>query len=171
MPQAASPSQLTAAIPSPDLFPCQGDPPTQATRHNTNQSSSRPHPDLNSPQSSARQHQPPAISPQGGELYPNQPTRNNGDQDSGARHPSPHGDVCICGQRFVRSIDFGRHLRTSRKHNGTPRGPACPEPGCRSTRKFTRVDNFKTHYLRNHRKSSAEADSVIQAWRSHALPP
>jgi len=170
MPQAASPGQLTAATPSPALLPCQGDPPTQATRHSTNQSSSRTHPNLNSPRSSARQHQPPAIGPQGGELYPNQPTHNNGDQDSGARHPSPQGNVCTCGQRILRLTDFRRHLRTSCMHN-TPGGPACPEPGCRYTRKFTRIDNFKAHYRKKHGKSGAEADSFIQAWSSHALPP
>jgi len=156
MPQAASPGQFTATAPSPAPFPYQSDLPL---------------PNSNFPRSSARQHQPPAIGPRE-EPYPNQPTHRNGDQDSEARRSRPGRVVCVCGQRFQRRTNLEHHLMTSRRYNSPPRGPACPEPSCRHAQRFTRVDNFKSHYMRRHGKSGAEADSVIRDWRLiNALAP
>lgn len=163
------PDTLNTAL-GPVTLPYQSNsPPEHATESFTNQSSSHPHPNPNPPQSPTRQYHLPATDLQIEEIYPNEPTHRNAGQYSESHRPSPGGIVCTCGQRFQRPAALQRHLRTSKKHSA-PRGPACPEPGCRSKRRFTRVDNFKAHFRKQHKKSNAEADNFIRDWRSQHTP-
>ncbi|CUS12227.1 unnamed protein product [Tuber aestivum] len=74
-----------------------------------------------------------------------------------------------CGIRCSRPADLKRHLDTSRVHS-RPKGPICQEPGCKSASRFTRVDNFKTHYVNIHGKSRDEADEVIREWKAQNKP-
>lgn len=58
----------------------------------------------------------------------------------------------------------------SRRHgSSSSTGPACPVPGCTfAGQRFTRVDNFKVHYMRRHGKSQEEANIFIQEWKAGA---
>ncbi|KAG0138659.1 hypothetical protein HOY82DRAFT_475897 [Tuber indicum] len=82
--------------------------------------------------------------------------------------PGPH--ICpMCGIRYKRRTDLNRHLKTAKRHHD-PDGPVCPELGCKYTKRFARLDNFKTHYRRLHRKSKGEADGFIQNWKARGRP-
>ncbi|CAZ85074.1 unnamed protein product [Tuber melanosporum] len=71
----------------------------------------------------------------------------------------------MCRVRFGRSADLKRHMDTAKAHN-PPKGPSCPVLGCKSVSKFTRLDNFKAHYVKMHSKSWEEAENFIQEWRA-----
>ncbi|KAG0138662.1 hypothetical protein HOY82DRAFT_595094 [Tuber indicum] len=85
-------------------------------------------------------------------------------------YPSSGSHAChICGIRCKRQADLYRHLTTAREHCA-PQGPVCPELGCKYTARFTRVDNFRAHYRRQHGKRGDEADGFIQEWRDRGSP-
>ncbi|PWW77069.1 hypothetical protein C7212DRAFT_357241 [Tuber magnatum] len=74
--------------------------------------------------------------------------------------------IChICAIRFSRQADLKRHLGTSKVH-ASPKGPKCPMPGCRGVKRFTRLDNFKAHYVKMHGINRDEADAFIREWRA-----
>ncbi|KAG0138661.1 hypothetical protein HOY82DRAFT_595093 [Tuber indicum] len=84
----------------------------------------------------------------------------------------PHYQPNILGSElgnFKRQTDLNRHLKTARKH-GAPQGPVCPEPGCKYTARFTRIDNFRAHFRRLHGKRCDEVDGFIQEWRGLGSP-
>ena len=87
-----------------------------------------------------------------------------------ADHWSMGRYVCVCEKAFKRWGDLKRHLESSRGHNKDPRGPACPVSRCRHPGKFTRTDNFKAHYMKQHGASSDEADAYIQEWKNRGMP-
>ena len=93
-------------------------------------------------------------------------------QDIELDQPNPNRYVCTlgCERQFGRLTDLERHLRTSRIHNQGPRGPACPVDSCSYTSKFTRVDNFKAHCMKQHWMSRDETDSFIREWRDRGMP-
>ncbi|PWW77070.1 hypothetical protein C7212DRAFT_278372 [Tuber magnatum] len=70
-----------------------------------------------------------------------------------------------CGIKCKRQSDLDRHLKTARKHS-VPGGPVCPETRCKYRARFTRVDNFKAHYKKQHGKSDDETDEFIQEWKA-----
>jgi len=176
----ASPDQLTPATLSPALLPYQSGSPTQA-RHSANRHSGYFDSYLNYQQYPVEQGPPRVASgPQNQEFYPspgigsftpflpllNQPVRDDNTQDSVADNSNSGLFVChICGRGFKRQTDLERHLNTAKRHTPHPTGPACPQSGCRYTEKFTRPDNFKAHYKKQHRKGGEEADKIIQMWR------
>lgn len=130
-----------------------------------------------------KQEQQPASDPQGYEPYsdlnigglvislppPHQPTRYDEEGGTVADHPNSDSHICSCGAEFGRRTDLERHERTARKHND-PSGPACPKRGCSFTSKFTRVDNFKAHYVKQHRATSGEAEAYIRWWNDQGRP-
>jgi len=87
-----------------------------------------------------------------------------------ADHRSPGRYVCICEKTFGRWADLNRHLESSKRHNKDPRGPACPVDSCSHLSKFTRADNFKAHYIKQHGASSDEADAYIREWKDLGMP-
>ncbi|KAG0138660.1 hypothetical protein HOY82DRAFT_534433 [Tuber indicum] len=99
-----------------------------------------------------------------------QPARLGRKQGNVANYLSPGSHTYdICGIRCKRRADLYRHLKTARKHRA-PHGPVCPEPGCKYTARFTRVDNFRAHYRRLHGKCGDEADLFIQEWKGRGSP-
>ncbi|KAG0138679.1 hypothetical protein HOY82DRAFT_595120 [Tuber indicum] len=102
--------------------------------------------------------------------FANLPPNRDGSREAilGAAIPSDAGlslYMCsFCEIGFGRVTDLKRHMETSTKH-GEPRGPACTEPGCKYTRNFTRVDNFRAHYRKQHRKTEDEVDAFLEAWK------
>ncbi|PWW75375.1 hypothetical protein C7212DRAFT_25396, partial [Tuber magnatum] len=90
--------------------------------------------------------------------------------DTTADRPSNPPYICeICETKFGRETDLKRHKRTTKKHS-PPSGPACTEPGCKHPARFTRVDNFKHHFKKQHRKTGDEADAFIADWRAREEP-
>ncbi|KAG0643929.1 hypothetical protein HOY80DRAFT_943582 [Tuber brumale] len=75
----------------------------------------------------------------------------------------------ICGIQCRRQADLYRHLKTAREHRA-PHGPVCPELGCKFTARFTRVDNFRAHYRKQHGKSHDETDGFVQGWKGRGSP-
>ncbi|KAG0643924.1 hypothetical protein HOY80DRAFT_271903 [Tuber brumale] len=67
--------------------------------------------------------------------------------------------------KFGRETDLEPHKATSRKYNSTS-GPACTEPGYKHPGRFTRVDNFRAHYRKQHKKTNEEAAAFIEEWRA-----
>ncbi|PUU79812.1 hypothetical protein B9Z19DRAFT_1063977 [Tuber borchii] len=174
----ASPGQLTNAASSPASLHYQNASPAQVTGYTTDSIGSYFYHNPNYPQPSAKQRQRPASSPQGWELYssqkvdtftlyprlPYQPTHRSENPNTEADSARPDPLICSCGANFGRQTDLERHLRTSKKHLKDSRGPVCPVSGCSYTSRFTRVDNFKAHYMKQHRMSYDEADSFIREW-------
>ncbi|KAG0138664.1 hypothetical protein HOY82DRAFT_534437 [Tuber indicum] len=106
-------------------------------------------------------------SSQGQELYP------DSDISSLASLPHRPGSAAhyacdICAKVFGRQTDLKRHKETSKMHE-TPSGIACPAPGCKYSGRFTRVDNFRIHYLRQHGKTNDEVDAFIAVWRAQGI--
>ncbi|KAG0643927.1 hypothetical protein HOY80DRAFT_1084169 [Tuber brumale] len=152
----------------------------QATGYPISQTGSYLGLSLNNPQFSITQEQPPS-GVQSQEFYPNLGNGNRvpsplpAPSSSACRarkrgivadcsSPGPH--TChMCGIKCWRPADLNRHLKTAGVH-GDPDGPVCPEPGCRYTKRFSRLDNFKAHYKRLRRKSNNEADMFIQQWKA-----
>ncbi|CUS12231.1 unnamed protein product, partial [Tuber aestivum] len=95
------------------------------------------------------------------------PTCHGEEQDHVAGHSGLPRWVCNpCKAIFKRQTDLDRHFRTSRRHSA-PSGPACRERGCRlAGARFTRVDNFKAHYRKQHGKTDVEADIFIREWKA-----
>ncbi|PUU76068.1 hypothetical protein B9Z19DRAFT_1195003 [Tuber borchii] len=179
MSPVASPGQLTTAASSPASLHYQNASPAQVTGYTTDSVGSYFYHNPNYPQPSARQRQRPASSPQGWVNSPNQnvnnfvlsprlpyrPAHYDENQDIEA-DPSGSGPyVCGCGAKFGRPTDLERHRKTSKKHNKDPRGPACPIDPCNYHSRFTRVDNFKAHYMKQHGMSSDDADEFIREWK------
>lgn len=177
MPQVASPGQLTPDVSSPAS-------PTQATGYTTDSAGSYFYPNPNYPQPSARQWQRPASGPQGWLYSPNQnvdnfvlspplpyqPTHHDENQDIEADHSGPGPYICDCEAKFGRLTDLERHRKTSKRHNINPDGIACPVDPCNYPSRFTRVDNFKVHYMKQHGMSSDEADAFIREWKDRGMP-
>ncbi|KAG0643922.1 hypothetical protein HOY80DRAFT_943537, partial [Tuber brumale] len=86
-----------------------------------------------------------------------------------ADHSRPSSYVCICGCVFTRRESLRRHLNEAGFHCG-PMELACPEPGCERRRNFTRVANFRIHYMKMHGKSDDEAYRFLQEWKSTSKP-
>ncbi|RPB04834.1 hypothetical protein L873DRAFT_1786018 [Choiromyces venosus 120613-1] len=97
-----------------------------------------------------------------------QPTPHDEEQDTAADGTSQGSySVCPdpkCGRKFKRPTDLARHQKTAKKH-GSPKGPRCPESDCKYTWRFKRTDNFKAHYMKQHKKTSEEADQFIKLWK------
>jgi len=71
---------------------------------------------------------------------------------------------------FKRPGDLERHLATSKIH-GPAQGPSCPLGGCKfSKKKFTRLDNFKAHLVKQHRISMEEVGRYIRRWKERGKP-
>ncbi|PWW77072.1 hypothetical protein C7212DRAFT_293918 [Tuber magnatum] len=86
--------------------------------------------------------------------------------DNAINRPSIDSYICsTCGIKCKRQTDLDRHLKTARSH-GAPRGPACPERGCKYTARFTRVDNFIVHYKKQHGKTDEEVHIFLQEWKA-----
>jgi len=94
-----------------------------------------------------------------------QPTHHGEEGGAVADHPNPSLHECDCGAAFERLTDFERHQKTTRKHNGDQPGLGCPVKGCRFTLKFTREDNLRTHYRRQHGMSAGEVNTYIREWK------
>lgn len=78
--------------------------------------------------------------------------------------------IChVCGAKCKRRQDLERHLKATKKHS-KPEGPVCPEPGCRFKKRFTRVDNFRAHYMRQHGKDRYETNDSLQGWEPQDGP-
>lgn len=173
-----SPDQLTAAATSdPTPFSHQYNSPAQAAGYASQNSG---YFDASSPCYSAVEQQGSSSDHQDQELVPNlfsdiaalplplppsKPIHRTGNLDTEADSVRPGHSVCSCGKAFVRRTDLERHLRTSKNHRGS-NGPTCPVSGCRYTAKFSRVDNFKVHYMKQHGMGREEADRFINDWRS-----
>ena len=97
---------------------------------------------------------------------PHKPTHHSGNPDTEPDSACPDPLICSCGAKFGRRTDLERHLRTSKRHLKDSRGPVCPVSGCSYTSRFTRIDNFKAHYAKQHGMSHDEADSFIRDWMS-----
>lgn len=178
---------MTAAAPCPALFDHQSGSYVQAAVYATNPVGSYfPH-NPNYLQYPVRQERRPPSSPEGQNPYrylntsnfvssppPPSPlyqlTHHNEERGTVAEHRGLGRYVCICGEAFRRSADLARHQESSRKHNKDPRGPACPVGRCSHPSKFTRADNFKVHYMKQHGASSDEADAYIREWRNRGMP-
>lgn len=176
MPPVALPDNLTAATPTPTLFPYQSDSPAPATGYGADWVGGSL-----DPRCFTTKQQRPSSDPSGQEPDPrldigdialppppppHQLTHNSENPDTEADSARPGPGVCICGSAFQRQTDMERHLRTSKEHSRGSRGLVCPMSGCRYTSRFTRVDNFKVHYMKQHGMSSDEANSYIREWRS-----
>lgn len=185
MPPVASPGQLTTAASSPAPLHYQNASPAQATRYTTDSTDNYFFPNPNYPQPSARQRQESASSPQGWGHHPNQNMNNfvlsprlpyqpaHPPDDIEADHSGPGPYVCdvgVCRATFRRPTDLERHRKTSKKHNKVPRGPACPFNPCSYPSRFTRADNFKAHYMKQHGASNDEADEFIREWKERGMP-
>lgn len=176
----ALPDHLTAAATS-DLTPfsLQYNSPAQAAGYASQDGDYfGSHPSY--PRYSAVGQQGSSSDPQGQELVPNlftsdipvlplppsKPMHRSGNPgtEAGGARPGP-SYICSCGKAFGRQTDLDRHLRTSKNHRG-PDGPTCPVSGCRYTTKFTRADNFKAHYRKQHGMGEEEADRFIRDWTS-----
>ena len=185
IPLGASPDALTAAAPGPALFDHQSGSHVQAALYAANPAGSYfPH-NPNHLQYPVRQERRPPSGPKGQNPYrclntnnfvssppppPYQLMHHNEERGAVAEHRSLGRYVCICGEALGRRADLARHLESSRKHNKDPRGPACPVGRCSHTSKFTRADNFKVHYMKQHGASSDEADAYIREWRNRGMP-
>ena len=171
-----SPDQLAVETLSPASF----NSPTQATGYGTNQPNGYFYPYANYQQYSVGQgqHQM-ANGPQNQEFYhsprigsftpslpPGQPMQDNNKPATVVDNSNPDVYRCPeCGKKCKRQTDLERHLNTAKRHKPQPSGPACPERGCRYPLRFTRADNFKAHYKKQHEKSGEEAEEVIQQWK------
>ncbi|RPB04858.1 hypothetical protein L873DRAFT_1798687 [Choiromyces venosus 120613-1] len=186
--QVSSPDQFTTAPSSPSSFDCQNASPDQDIGYprfdqpgnyfNYNPSYP-PYPvrrelqQLNSrPQSQAY------PNPNNGDPVPSlpphyRPTPHDEEQDTAtdgtSQEPYFVCDDLECGQKFKRPTDLVRHWETAKKH-GPPRGPLCPESGCKYTLRFSRTDNFKAHYKNKHKKTDEEADQFIKLWKDMGRP-
>ncbi|PWW75374.1 hypothetical protein C7212DRAFT_345360 [Tuber magnatum] len=89
---------------------------------------------------------------------PGPPTHRDEEQDTVANHSN-----------LVVYTDLDRHFNSSSAHS-SPKGPKCPERGCKFTPKFTRPDNFKVHYKKQHGKSEVQADAFIAEWKANGKP-
>ncbi|KAG0138680.1 hypothetical protein HOY82DRAFT_620300 [Tuber indicum] len=180
MPQVASAGQLTTAASSPGLPNYGSDFP--GVRYTVDQGGGY---FAHKPSHSVEQEQyQPASSPQGQKSYispnvsnfepsplsPSQPTAapHEGKQDTvvADNYPGLDPQRCkTCRKGCGRPADLVRHLKTSKSHH-PPSGPACPETDCKFLNRFTREDNFKHHYKKQHRKSGEEADEIIAHWKA-----